>query len=229
MADEKPIRLRAEYATASATVNELTRALATGGVTLETKNPLPLGTRFQFELSSPELPTKLALVGEVTQVIEHTIDVDGAKRFGMVVEYRFENEEERARVEAAVGTILSADPNEIRREYPRVPTAYRVREVDDPLGTSYQMRNLSEGGMLLETDAPELGGETLMIGTRARVEITASGRVYAILGTVVWVAGMRSSGKNAFFGVQFDPGTRAIIKDMMAMRVVPDAITIAFG
>lgn len=228
MTDGKPlVRLRAEYSTASATVAELTRALSKGSVTLETKNPLPVGTRFVFELASSELAEKLEVNGIVTSLVEHGPDLDGKTRYGMLIEYRFESDEERQNVQAAIQQILRADPNEVRREHRRVPTAYRLTEADDPLKGTYTMRDLSEGGMLLESDSPELGGETVLIGTRTRMDITAAGNVYSILGTVVWVGG-GTKGRSAHLGVQFDLGMRAIINDLMAMRVTPDSITITF-
>lgn len=214
-----------QYESAFATVEALTRALSQGGAVLETKNPLPVGTRFAFELLSPELPnTKLQLAGTVLEVVEQGIDVDGEKRFGLVIEYRFDSEEDRSRVQSAIERLLAIGRNEMRREFPRVPTAYRVRDPDDPLGAVYVMRNLSEGGMLLEL-ASGLGGDTASVGQRARLEVVSGERTWTILGTIAWT--VRTGVLQ--LGVQFDPGVRQIVKDLMAMRAQPDALRIHFA
>ena len=43
--------------------------------------------------------------------------------------------------------------------------------------------------MLLEPDTPELGGETILVGTRVMLRIEAGGAKHGLLGTVVWASG----------------------------------------
>lgn len=232
MAEEDPrapIRLRAEYSTALKTVAEVTRAISKGGMTLQSRNPLPVGTRFELELCSPELPdTRLRLVGEVTAVREQA-DVDGAPRYGLLIEYRFATDEERTRVQSAIERILHMNPQDRRREHPRVPSAYKVIEAGD-FSPQWTIRNLSEGGLLLECDTPQTGRADAVVGTRARLEIGAGGRRFEILATIVWVMGAQEkAGIHAQMGLQFDPGVRQIISDMMSLRVMPDEVRIRFG
>lgn len=228
LADEGlPLRMQATYKTAQETIEELTRAVSKSELSLETKRPLSVGSRFVFEIGSPDLDQPLQIRGIVTRVVEHGPDLDGRDRYGMTVKYLFDSAEERARVEAAVERILSMPSDETRREYPRIPTAYRVVESGDTLGATYTLRNLSEGGMMLVPDSPDLAGETVLVGTRVALAITAAGQSHEILGTVVWNSG-RSRQAGAL-GVQFDPGMRPVVADLMRMRFVPQAMTILFG
>lgn len=225
----KPIRLRTEYKTAHETVQEITRALSKRELSLETKNPLKVGTQFFFEISSVELDQPLEIRGVVTWVMAHGQDVDGRTRYRMNVKYLFDTDQERARLEAAVDAILRTPPSEKRRAWPRIPTSYRVAESGSPLRSTYTMRNLSEGGMMLVPDAPQLGGETVLQDTRVKLVIVAAGQTHEILGTAVWIEGRGAAGAGGGLGVQFDPGPNPILLDLMKRSLVPSSLSIVFG
>ena len=55
------MRLKVSYKTPEALLSEFTRSVGRGGVTIESKKSLPVGTRFVFELHAQE-KTVLVLV-----------------------------------------------------------------------------------------------------------------------------------------------------------------------
>lgn len=230
LADEMlPIRLRAEYRTANEAVQELTRAVSKSEISIETTKPLPVGTRFAFEIVSPELDKPLEMSGIVTFVVEHGLDADGASAHGMTVKYLFDSEEKRQRVEAAVASILRTAEADVRRVWPRVPTAFKVSDASDPYRTTYTIRNLSQGGMLLVSDSPDLAGDTVLVGTGVRLVIVSAGRTHEILGTVVWTTGRSKASAGGALGVRFDPGGEAIVTGLMRMTLIPQSLSIFFG
>lgn len=225
LADEmQPIPLRAEYRTAAAAVNELTRAISKSELHVETKAPLPVGTKFALEIISPDLAQPLAITGVVTFVVEH-----GVGSYGMTLKYLFDSEQARAQVEAAVETILRGADSDTRRHWTRIPTAYRVAESGDPLHSTYTLRNLSRGGMLLVPDSADLGGDTILVGTRVTLSFVASGGTFELLGTVVWTAGRSKAGSGGALGVEFDPGAEVLRDDLVTMKLLPQSLFIVFG
>lgn len=48
-----PVRLKVAYKTPESLLGELTKSVGRGGVRIETKKSLPVGTKFVFELRSP--------------------------------------------------------------------------------------------------------------------------------------------------------------------------------
>ena len=147
----------------------------------------------------------------------------------MTVKYLFDSEETRARVEAAVDTILRAAETDKRREWPRIPTAFRVAEIGSPFKTTYTIRNLSRGGMLLVPDSADLGGDTILDGTRAVLSVVAGGRTFELPGTVVWTAGRSKAGSGGELGVKFDASGEAVAADLLTMKPVPQSLSIVFG
>ena len=60
-----PVRLKVAYKTPESLLGELTKSVGRGGVRVEARKPLPVGTRFVFELRSPGVKEVVEVHGTV--------------------------------------------------------------------------------------------------------------------------------------------------------------------
>jgi type IV pilus assembly protein PilZ len=63
-----PIELRVEYKRVNSFLADYTKNISRGGTFIGTDKPLPLGTRFRFRISVPDMAVPINLTGEVAWI-----------------------------------------------------------------------------------------------------------------------------------------------------------------
>lgn len=96
-----PIELRVDYPKLNAFFADYTRNISKGGTFIRTKRPLPIGTRFIFRLSVPNVEAPFVLDGEVTWVRGEGDDP------GMGIRFLYEDDSVRQRLEEAVERMMA--------------------------------------------------------------------------------------------------------------------------
>lgn len=182
------VRLKVAYKTPQSLVGEYTRSVGLGGVTLETRRSLPLGTRFTFELHAGGVPRPVEVLGEVVQVIPQ----EEARRFLLTVRYGVS--EDRSALDAILQRIYSADEQAGLRRFPRLPLYLRAIEAA-PLSPAFVVRDISRGGVGLEVQAPALPRQ-VKVGTPFLLEMDFRDGPMMLHGEVVWTSSVprKSSG-----------------------------------
>jgi type IV pilus assembly protein PilZ len=108
--DRAPITLKVDYKRLNSFFADYTRNISKGGTFIRTQKPLPIGTEFAFVLNLPE-PTLggAAMKLELTGVVKWVVDTSKSSEddpAGMGIEFVFENDEKRLRVEGFVSDLM---------------------------------------------------------------------------------------------------------------------------
>jgi type IV pilus assembly protein PilZ len=215
-----PIRLAVRYPSTRSLLGDYTRSVSKGGVAIESDRDLAEGTEFVFEMSSPELPDPVEVRGKVIW----TRPAAQVGRFTLGIQYQFDDDERRQRLERVIESILSEHEFERQRKHPRVPVSI---EVHGP-GQIWQMRDLSVGGAMLQ--AVSTNPIEVQVGQKLVLEIRVSDLDTALSAEVVWVAqpyalhtelvpgrfGMRFTQ----LGAEFSP----LVEQLMRMQVRPERV-----
>lgn len=96
-----PIELEVRYKRLNSFFADYTRNISKGGTFIETKNPLPAGTRFLFKLAVPGRAEPFEVAGEVVRA-----GSDG-RGMGMAIRFTWSDPGARAAFERAVETLMS--------------------------------------------------------------------------------------------------------------------------
>jgi Tfp pilus assembly protein PilZ len=174
------VRLKVAYKTPQSLVGEYTRSVGQGGVTLETRRSLPLGTRFTFELHVGGVPNPVEVLGEVVQVVPREAD----KRYLLTV--RYGASENRGALDAMLQRIYSAQEHEGLRRFPRLPLHVRALEAA-PFSPTFLLRDISRGGVGLEVQAPAMPRK-VQVGTPFLLEMDLQEGPLMLHGEVVWTS-----------------------------------------
>jgi len=108
--DRAPITLRVDYKRLNSFFADYTKNISKGGTFIRTSKPLEIGTDFVFVLTLPE-PTlegagvKLELAGVVKWVVTPEQGTED-KPAGMGIQFIFENDAQRVRVETFVAELM---------------------------------------------------------------------------------------------------------------------------
>jgi type IV pilus assembly protein PilZ len=101
----RPIELQVEYKRLNTFFADYTRNISKGGTFIRTERPLDIGTEFVFALRVPAFEEPLRFVGKVQWVTP----VEGATEEqppGMGIEFVYENDEERLKIEQLVEQLM---------------------------------------------------------------------------------------------------------------------------
>jgi type IV pilus assembly protein PilZ len=98
--ERKPIELQVEYKRLNTFFSDYTKNISKGGTFIKTKNPLDVGTTFVFRLLVPSVATPFELRGVVKWV------QDSGDEPGMGIEFVFESEEARKRLQETVEKMM---------------------------------------------------------------------------------------------------------------------------
>ena len=114
--DRAAITLKVDYKRLNTFFADYTKNISKGGTFIRTTKPLEVGTEFIFVLTVPEptlenLPVRLELTGEVKWVVPESAATD-EKPAGMGIQFLFENETERDRVEQFVADLMRSSLGE---------------------------------------------------------------------------------------------------------------------
>jgi hypothetical protein len=143
------VRLKVAYKKPEALLSEYTRSVGQGGVTLQVKKSLPVGTRFVFEMHNPGVATPVEVLGEVVRVTPTAND-----RYMITVKY--DAGMDRGGLDAVLQRIFDLQAFEKLRRYPRIPLRLPAMEEETPFAPPYFVKDLSRGGVGLEVEAPAL-------------------------------------------------------------------------
>lgn len=102
-----PIELKVTYKKLNTFFHDYTRNISKGGTFIRTPKPLDIGTEFIFKLLVPELMDPLSLKGRVKWVVaeEEAGDEENPDP-GMGIQFLYESDEDRLRVESTVERLM---------------------------------------------------------------------------------------------------------------------------
>ena len=95
-----PIELKVDYKRVNSFLADYTKNISKGGTFIGTDKPLPLGTRFHFRISVPQLPEAISLTGEVAWI------PPAGEPPGMGIRFIYADGEGRASFEARVEELM---------------------------------------------------------------------------------------------------------------------------
>jgi len=102
-----PIELKVTYKKLNTFFHDYTRNISKGGTFIRTPKPLDIGTEFIFKLLVPELMDPLTLKGRVKWVVpEEEAGTEDQPDPGMGIQFLYESDEERLRVESTVERLM---------------------------------------------------------------------------------------------------------------------------
>jgi Tfp pilus assembly protein PilZ len=214
------VRLKVAYKTPQSLVGEYTRSVGQGGVTLETRRSLPLGTRFTFEMHLKGMSRPVEVLGEVVQV-----EPRAQGRFLLSV--RYGAGQDQSPLKAVLEYIFAQDEQTGLRRFPRLPLHLRALE-NRPLSPTFLVRDISRGGVGLEVEAPALP-RVVQIGTPFLLEMDMREGPLMLHGEVVWTSTVprkRSDTVTPGFGATFGrlrPDMVDRLEALMALEQLPPA------
>lgn len=100
-----PITLRVDYKRLNTFFADYTKNISKGGTFIKTTKPLDVGTEFVFVLALPD-SGQLELTGEVKWVVT-SADASAEKPAGMGIQFVFQDDSERRKVEDFVAKLMS--------------------------------------------------------------------------------------------------------------------------
>jgi type IV pilus assembly protein PilZ len=109
------VELNVEYKKLNTFFHDYTRNISHGGTFIRTTKPLELGTEFLFKLTVPELLEPLAIRGLVKWVVaeEDAGQDPDTPDPGMGIQFLYDSEEDRLRVEATVERLMKKHLGEL--------------------------------------------------------------------------------------------------------------------
>ncbi|MCU0695309.1 MAG: PilZ domain-containing protein [Myxococcaceae bacterium] len=217
-----PIRLKVGYKTPETLLGELTKSVGRGGVRIEAKKTVPVGTKFVFELKSVGVKESVEVSGTVQTVTE-----TAPGRY--VLHIRYEPPRNRQGLDAVLKRIFEATEKDVRRRTPRVPLHVRATE-NSPNSPIYRLRDLSRGGMGLDVEC-EILPTYLQVGTPTLVQMRLTTGQLAAHGEIIWVVQPDASkAMPARVGVHFgklSPAAATMLDDLLTLKALPQPPWIA--
>lgn len=223
MAD--PVRLKVPFETPEALIAEVSRSVGRGGVRLETKRGLPVGTRFIFELYARGLNRSVDVFGTVLSATE-------TPHGQFLLHIRYDPPMVRDGLELMLAKILAHSKTTGRRSNARVPL--QVRAVEERGGSPvYRLRDISMGGLGLDVEGDRIP-PYIAVGMRFLFRMKLRGGQLQVGGTVNWVAQHMSIDRPAI-GVLFDELTgkdEQLMEGLLSLSALPSPpwiARVAFG
>lgn len=212
----EPIRLRVAYKRPEVTLNEFTRSVSRGRVSLRCPKRVEVGTRFVFELNTAGVPKPIEVFGEVERVMPVGPE--------FLVSVRYDAPQTREGIDEAIAALDRSHELEKVRKHVRVPLNLPAQS-DDPYSPSFVIRDLSLGGMGVQVEAPELPNPVVP-GGLVVAEIWFGVNRIALHGEVAWA--MAAPSGPAFspptFGVRFGKlrdTTASELQALIRLRKLP--------
>lgn len=217
-----PVRLKVVYKSPESLLGELTKSVGRGGVRIETKKALDVGTKFIFELRSPGVQDAVEVAGTV---VNSTETAPGQ----YVLHIRYEPPSGREGIESVIKRIFEASHYDKKRKAPRIPLHVRATE-NKPEAPTYRLRDLSAGGVGVDVEADTLPGH-VRVGTPFRMMMKLMTGMLDMTGEVVWAVTTRASDTiPPGVGVAFSsltPQASALLGELLALKALPSPPWIA--
>ena len=99
--ERMPIELEVRYKKLNSFFADYTRNISKGGTFIETRNPMPAGTRFLFKLSVPGRGESFEVAGEVVRA------ESGGRGSGMAIRFTWSDPAARRAFEQAVEKLMA--------------------------------------------------------------------------------------------------------------------------
>ncbi len=211
-----PVRLKVAYKTPESLLGELTKSVGRGGVRIETKKSLPVGTKFVFELRSPGVRDAVEVSGTVMTVTEMA-----PGKF--VLHIKYEPPRGRAGLDAVIKRIFETSQFDKNRKAPRIPLHVRATE-NKPDAPTYRLRDISAGGVGVDVEADTLP-QHIRVGTAFLIQMKLTTGMLTVPGQVVWAVTTRSSDTLpprvgvAFSGLK--PAVAEMLNDLLTLKALP--------
>ncbi len=204
------------YKTPESLLGELTKSVGRGGVRVDTRKPLPVGTQFIFELRSPGVHAVVEVHGTVLTVTE-------VSPGNHALHIRYEPPQSRSGLDAVIQRIFETSRYDKHRRAPRIPL--HVRATEDKAGApSYRLRDISSGGVGVDVEAESLPRH-VKVGAPFSINVKLTTGVLTATGQVVWAVSSRVSDTlPPRVGVAFHhlkPGMRALLDDLLTLKALP--------
>lgn len=211
-----PVRLKVAYKTPESLLGELTKSVGRGGVRIETKKGLPIGTKFVFELHSPGVRDPVEVSGTVLSVTE-----TAPGRF--VLHIRYEAPRNRLGLDGVLKRIFDASEFDTKRKAPRIPLHVRATE-NRPDAPTYRLRDISAGGVGIDVEADTLPRH-ITVGTPFLIQMKLTTGVLSVPGEVIWAVTSRSSATlpprvGVAFG-KLQPQVSQMLDDLLTLKALP--------
>jgi hypothetical protein len=211
-----PVRLKVAYKSAESLLGELTKSVGRGGVRIETKKALPVGTKFVFELRSPGVRDPVEVHGTVLTVTE-----TAPGRFALHI--RYEPPKNRAGLDGVIKRIFETSRYDKKRKFPRIPLHVRATE-NRPEAPTYRLRDISSGGVGIDIEGDTLPRH-IKVGAPFLIQMKLTAGTLSVPGQVVWAVSTRASDTmpprvGVAFG-QLEPKTAQLLDDLLTLKALP--------
>ena len=159
-------KLEVEYKNFDQFFQEYTKNISLGGIFIKTDKMLPAQSVLEIDLKLPGRSELIQLVGEVV----HTIDPETAKERGwepgLGISFVDFEELGKTALEQYVREVSQAHPHKItqdRRQSERAPIRLRVKFPNLRTLMEDYSRDISQGGIFIQTENPRGLGERFII------------------------------------------------------------------
>ncbi|MEW5739365.1 MAG: PilZ domain-containing protein [Myxococcota bacterium] len=214
-AAQKQVRLRVGYKSPEALLAELTKSVGRGGVRIESKKSLAVGTSFVFELHSAGVRDAVEVFGTVMSVTE---SAPGRH----VLHIRYEPPRNRKGIDSVLRSIVNASRSDAKRKHPRIPL--HVRAVEDRQDSAiFRLRDISKGGVGIDVDG-DVMPKHVRQGVPFLMRMKLSTGPLIVTGEVVWTVATRVDGLPLRLGVAFTrlpPENEQMLDDLLNLRALP--------
>ena len=211
-----PVRLKVDYKSPESLLGELTKSVGRGGVRIETRKALPVGTKFVFELRSPGVRDPVEVSGTVMTVTETSPGQ-------FVLHIRYEPPRTRLGLDGVIKRIFETSQYDKKRKTPRIPLHVRATE-NKPDAPTYRLRDISAGGVGIDVEADTLPRH-IKVGASFLIQIKLTTGVLSVPGQVVWAVSTRASDTMPpRVGVAFgtlNPQVAQLLTDLLTLKALP--------
>ncbi len=211
-----PVRLKVSYKSPESLLGELTKSVGRGGVRIETRKPLPVGTKFVFELRSPGVRDPVEVSGTVLTVAETSPGK-------YVLHIRYEPPRTRLGLDGVIKRIFETSQFDKNRKAPRIPLHVRATE-NRPDAPTYRLRDISSGGVGIDVEADTLPRH-IKVGVSFLIQMKLTTGLLSVPGTVVWAVSTRGGDTlpprvGVAFG-KLNPQVTQLLDDLLTLKALP--------
>jgi type IV pilus assembly protein PilZ len=101
------IELPIQYERLNALLADYTHNISRGGTFIRTERPMKVGTALRFSIEAPGLGEPLVIRGSVRWVVQPS-EASDERPAGMGIEFAFESDSDKARLEARLDRLMAA-------------------------------------------------------------------------------------------------------------------------
>jgi hypothetical protein len=210
------VRLKVAYKSPQALLGELTKSVGRGGVRIESKRAVPVGTTFVFELHSQGVKETVDVMGTVLTVTENAPGT-------FVLHIRYQPPTVREGLDALLNGIFKHSAVDPKRRSARVPLQVRAVE-NRPDSPTYRLRDLSVGGAGIDVEG-DLLPPHVQVGMPFLFSMKLTAGMLMVPGEVVWVvSAITTATLPPRIGVAFNtlpPQMTQMLGDLISLRSMP--------